>query len=829
MNSASMAKVLLTVCLLSASASTHASSKNSTGVFSIANASVPQGFELLLSEHHTELDVYFGGVYRGSVFASYTPGKVRFSEPENVLTLLGDLKPDHRESVYQRLGQEFLANSDKICRSARQTDCGTIEPDAIGIIFDDTRFRVDFFVNPAYLSVIALDRSRYIPDSSADKPSLTQMFGAVVSKTSNTEEDYNLVGNTSFSIGENSVSSFWDYSKVQGARVDTLMFQREHKGKQLLAGVFRTLGNGVSFSSDQKILGFRVASSLNTRADRELLQSNDILVFLPLPAQIDVLRDGRLLATGFYPAGNRLINTESLPSGAYTIALRITDEAGRVRQEQRFFVKELSLPPKDETQYYLEFGEGMNQAFDQPIPEASGNTMLRAGLSHRIAENAGLDMALAHAGSTSLLEFGAIGIGRLHRTQAGVMVSTDGDYGISFGSRVQVGAFSLSLDSRHLNRDEERLEPVLNSVSDLEFDDNFNLLPGSFSQHSISMNYALREGGINARLARIDSNAGESQIIRSFAFTRNLLQSAKDNLVLNLTLSDNEEDLVARIGLSYNFRSNSWSHSVSPELEYRKEMDDSDTTSGAKWRSSWRDDDWLTGDLRIAARGERAHTGDSVGATAEYSSQHGRAALEFARFFDNSEFSQAGTRVALNASTGFVSNLEKLAWGGQSLNQSAVLIDVQGDVKNAEFDVYVNDFKQGYVKMGTAGALQLAPFQQYNVRIKPSGAEFLGYEDRVQQATLYPGNVVALEWQANQIIIGFGQLLNARGEAIANAVLDGAEGQVTTDSNGIFQLEAKSNQRVLQASNADVNCTVVLPEQTLVNNGVHNFGQLSCF
>lgn len=822
-------RALLLFFMLCIGATTQASSKNSTAVFSIANAQVPRGFELLLSEHHTELDVYFGGRYRGSVFASYTPGKVRFSQPEEVLRLLGDLAPDHREKVYRRLGQEFSANAERLCRSAQQTDCGTIEPDDIGIIFDDTRFRVDLFVNQEYLSVIAVNKSKYIPDSSAEKPSLTQMFGAVVSKTSSTEEDYNLVGNTSFSIGENSISSFWDYSKVQGARIDTLMFQREHKGQQLLAGVFRTLGNGVSFSSDQKILGFRMASSLNTRADRELLQSNDILVFLPLPAQIDVLRDGRLLATGFYPAGNRLINTESLPSGAYSIALRITDEAGRVREEQRFFVKELSLPPKDETQYYLEFGEGMNQAFEQSVPESSGTTMLRAGMSHRVAENVGLDMALAHSGSTSLVEFGAIGLGRMHRSQAGVMVSTKGDYGMSFGSRVQLGALSLSVDSRHLQREKELDEEEFDIRNDLELDDNFDLLPGSFSQHSLSVNYALREGGINARVARIDGSAGQSQVIRSLAFTRNLLQSASDNLVLNLSVSENEEDLVARIGLSYNFRSNAWSHSLSPELEYREDTTESETSSGAKWRSSWRDGDWLAGDLRVAARGESAHTGDSVGATAEYSSHLGRAALEFARFFDTSEFSQAGTRVALNASTGFVSNMEKIAWGGQNLNQSAVLIDVQGDVDHAEFDVYVNDFKQGYVKMGSPGALQLAPFQQYNVRIKPSGSEFIGYEDKVQQATLYPGNVVALEWQANQIIIGFGQLINSRGQAIVNAVLDGAEGQVTTDSNGIFQLEAKSDQRVLQASYDGLQCTAVLPEKTLMQNGVHSFGQLICF
>lgn len=810
-----------------------ASSSNTASVFSIANAKVPSGFELLLTEHHTELDVYFGGRYRGSVFASYTPGKVRFSQPENVLKLLSDIEPAHRAAVYKGLSEEFSANAERICRSEQQTDCGTIEPETIGIIFDDTRFRVDLFINPTYLSVIAAKKDKYIPNSSAENPSLTQMFGVVASRTSDTQEDYSIVGNTSFSIGENSVSSLWDHSKTQGSRVDTLMFRREHRGQQLLAGVFRTQGNGVSFSSNQKILGLRIASSLNTRADRELLQSNDLLVFLAAPAQVDILREGRLLATGFYPAGNRLLNTETLPSGAYLIALRITDEAGRTREEQRFFVKELLLPPKDGAQYYLEVGEGMIQAVDASVPHSAGRTMLRAGMSHRIADNVGLDMALAHAGSLSLIEFGALGLGRGHRTQGGFMVSSEGDYGYSLGSRVQKGAFSMSLDSRHLRRGEARPDVPLIDPNTLGLgeNENFDLLSASFSQHSLSMNYALRNGSINARVARIKSPFGESQTLRSLALTKNLLQSATGNLVLNLNVSENAEDLVASVGLSYNFRSNAWSHTVSPELEYRREnaaMQSGDTTAGATWRTSWRDQDLLPGDLRITARGETASTGDTLGANAEYSSRLGRASLEVAKFFEDTEFSQAGTRVSLNASTGFISDSETIAWGGQSNGQSALLVDVKGDVDRAEFDVYVNDFKQGYVKMGTPGALQLAPFKQYDVRIKPSGSEFVGYDERVQQATLYPGNVVALEWEVNQLIIGFGQLVDTDGNAIAHAVLEGAEGLATTDSNGIFQLEARSNQRILKVSNASTQCTVVLPDEARLQNGVRNFGKLNC-
>ena len=123
---------------------------------------------------------------------------------------------------------------------------------------------------------------------------------------------------------------------------------------------------------DVAFAGGRVQAFLDNRADLEDQRGSELLVFLTRRSRVDVLRDGRLLTSGFYDAGQVRLPTRDLPTGAYPVTLRITDATGRSVEETRFFSKTNSIPPQDTDLWYVEGGALRNTNTEGAFPQ-TGN------------------------------------------------------------------------------------------------------------------------------------------------------------------------------------------------------------------------------------------------------------------------------------------------------------------------------------------------------------------------------------------------------------------------------------------------------------------------
>lgn len=190
---------------------------------------------------------------------------------------------------------------------------------------------------------------------------------------------------------------------------------------------------------------------------------------------------------------------------------------------------------------------------------------------------------------------------------------------------------------------------------------------------------------------------------------------------------------------------------------------------------------------------------------------------------------EAGSATVFNGNlaSSFTTADGGFAMGGENQNQSAVMIDVGGSATELSFDVLVNGGRRGIVKAGKSSLVTLRPFQSYTVRLRPRGSSFVYFEDKEYSVTLYPGNVVKLDWDVDQVDIIFGRIIDQRGEAVANALLHGVAGLATTDDGGIFQAELVQGQRSIQAQTLDATCHIQIPDYEPVN-GVASVGILRC-
>ncbi|MTI11712.1 TcfC E-set like domain-containing protein, partial [Sansalvadorimonas verongulae] len=371
----------------------------------------------------------------------------------------------------------------------------------------------DLFVNRNYLLTRAADIERYLPPSDGDFAylqnfSVTASGNTASSGTSRT--DYTVGGVSLLSWRENSIYGSWDYTKDQNLIVDRLYAQREFEGVAWQGGMISSRGFGLNFTSDQTLLGGRVATSDSTRLDTQFTGGTPLDVFLPTRGRVELRRDGKLLASQFFEAGNQALNTSSLPDGAYNLDIRIIDDLGvEVSRETRFFAKQNRLPAPGEWTWFMEAGDVLNRVANATLPETTGQILGRGGVGRRLGDTWSGTLAFAADNDESLIEAGLFHVGSFWDISPYGMVDNAGNHGAGMGLRTQIGVVSLNNNYRRLwkrNRAPADSVSAVTSTSASTYDNK--LLGDSFEQinSSISLPLSLDDTSLGSVSYRYNSN-----------------------------------------------------------------------------------------------------------------------------------------------------------------------------------------------------------------------------------------------------------------------------------------------------------------------------------
>lgn len=790
------------LCLLALLVS---SSALATSTVSLQSSGPPPGFEELEQPREVLVDLYFGDRKIGEALATAKLGSLRFRNPQEVIARIPNLKPS--PDLLRALAGDLPTNSKLVCSKSNAAHCGSMIPDVASIIYDEDRFRADIFVAPRYLGT-AGQAQPYLSLPTAPL-SFTSSFGAALSGATGGPLVYDLQNQTVLGFRNARIRMTSSVASHLGWMADDLVAEVDRRDMRYSAGLF--WAPGMDFTGQRRILGVGVGTQFDTLADRASLQATPIILFLPQPARVELLVDGRLVTSGAYEAGNNQLDTSALPDGAYTILIRIHSANGSVREERRFFVKNSQVAPVGRPIY---FGYAGVLANTQPhrLFSASRTAFYQLGAAWRLNRSVALDLGAMGTNGKTLFEAGAWLITPMVRVRAAALGSTVGDSGVllQLGSGGR-GPLNFAFDLRRIwTHRNQALFPLPSYV--VSFDSTDPTAPelgnGSYTQATGSLGYRIGP----ATLSLVGSYRADHGLPSDYSIgpsidwplvNRNGLQ-----LMFNANAQRTSTTTAAFAGFQLLLNRGRLSLSGSAGAASLAERDTGSPSSsravgslGAQYSVGNAPGTALT----IAAGADRNIDSSTVHASGILDS---RLADVRADVLHNLE-SPGGTQFGLTVQSGAAASIHGMAIGANDLEQSAIIVAVSGDARDVPFDVLVDDRRKGRIRVGERLSLFLAPYRAYKIRLVPSNSDPVMFDASARTVTLYPGNVETLRWAARSYFTVFGQALSADRKPIANAVVRAGRSISETDSSGYFQIDVTRGDSITLGQ-AGLRCSVQL-------------------
>lgn len=818
-----LAAALLWACAVPPAA--QAAGANTSRVARI-ELSEPPGFSALTGEQTAVVDIYFGGKRIGDATVTYQPGSLTFADPAKLVALLPDLAdgPAVRAALS---AADLPSHPGLVCTpSAIPEECGHLLPQVAGIIFDQDRFRIDVFINPQMLAVRQSVSRQYVQRPEPGL-SIVDAIGAVISGSSSGQRFYNVQNNLIIGDADRRLRAELAYASGFGVQADRLVLEVDKPELRYMAGAF--WAPGTDLIGRRKMLGLGIETQIDTRLDKDALWGNPLVVFLAQRARVDIVRDGRVLTSRIYDAGNQSLDTRGLPNGAYEVTLQIVEAGGALRQEQRFFTKNQSIAAPGQKVFFAYAGvlaDDTGRGFIAP----TGIPFLQVGMARRLSPSLVLDATVAATNHTVIGELGTYIISPLAQVRVAAVASTKGQ----FGGLLQVSSqgssrFGFNFDLRRIAvarqqaaTGTDEFEPgTLAGAADADLP----LARRTFSQASGSLSYNLKDArfGFAASYRREQGQPVNYSYGPSFRWE--FLRRGPLRMSASGDLAFTSQGRSGFIGLSLQVLGNR--SSVSADAGMRvAETSGEPRRSGpvGSLRGSWQDDDFAGGELNLAGGYDRDLEHDSLNASAELRSEqlslHGDVSHSLGQSGSPTQYS-LGLQTTLGMRGG------RIVLRGRDQNDSMVIVKVDGAGPHDRFDVLVNDGKSGSVRGSGSVAVAVPAYRQYEVRVRQTGGDLLHYDGSVRKVGLYPGNVARLSWKASKVIAMFGRLLLDSGEPVKLASVSNPAGIGETDENGYFQIEAESGSPLEVALPGGRSCRVDLP-QLQPQDGYAPLGTLIC-
>ena len=245
--------------------------------FITSTGTPPPGFEDLAGPQVTHIDVFYGGRLRVTTMARFELDTIELLHPDEVVAAIPQLTD--RSMVTTALTGPLSANADQVCRYSGQRDCGVLEPPIADVIFDESRFRLDLFLAPFLLEAQTVHRSKFLPAPTADFSTLHMVSMSLSGGDGDAQNGYNFGAMSLFARQADRVRARYDLGD-DGFSLTELSWQRDLPGWQYEIGSFRSSGRSIAFLGERDMIGARVGSSLDTRADLDTAEATPIFLFL---------------------------------------------------------------------------------------------------------------------------------------------------------------------------------------------------------------------------------------------------------------------------------------------------------------------------------------------------------------------------------------------------------------------------------------------------------------------------------------------------------------------------------------------------------------------
>ena len=789
----------------------------------------PEGFADLAEAHTLLVDVYFGGVRRGEARISAAPGAVSFLEPVAALDLLPELTD--RQAVEAALTAESLpANAQLACSGTTDpARCGRLSPEVAGVIFDRDSFRIDVFVNPRFLAVRDTAHETYLPEPPGG-PAMINTFGAVLSGKLGTGTSYhNLQDQLLIGSGARRLRADLFHASEHGFGADRLALEWDRPDLRYSAGALWAPGNQIG--GRRKLIGFGIESQIDTRLDKDEILGSPLVVYLEQRARVDIVRDGRVLASAIHEAGNRQLDTSSLPDGSYDVVLRIEEPGRPAREERRFFTKSRRIPSLGRTDFFA-FGGLLVDAVERGSLEPSSHPYVQGGIAHRLGEKWALAGAVEATDGGASGEVAATYLTPLAQLRAAAVADLNGAY----GAIVQVTSGGMSrlnfnFDLRVVESAEEGTAAAAVAPPPLPA-----LAAGAFAASPLAGHggsYAQAGGIVSYSLASLrflgtffyrDDDAGDARYSVGPALEWDVLRRGPFTVTLRGDMTATERGTSGFAGASLRLIG---SRSTLTALGGARASGLADDELGeglvaalaGAWSPSVAD-----GDLALGAGFEHQPRQDNAILSADF--RHAFGSLSGDLVHTDGPF-DATTQYSLGFQTTVAAGAGAVRLAGRTTTESLVVARVSGARESDRFDLLANEQLAGTI-VGTAPfTLALPAYRAYALRIRPAGEGLLAYDSAPRSVSLYPGTVAGLDWAVAPITIKFGRLVSPEGAPIRGASIVGRGVWSETDDDGYFQIEAPDRAELTVTLRDGHTFATTLPDGE-ARAGIARLGEVVC-
>ncbi|MBV1916577.1 MAG: TcfC E-set like domain-containing protein [Sphingomonadaceae bacterium] len=826
-----MCGILLGTALLAlAPASARDKPVAAPGTVSIS-VSEPSGFSNLVEDQRAVVDIYFGNRRLGEAEIIFKPGSLRFVDPQKLIALLPDLESE--APVKAALSAPDLpTHANLVCSIGSDVKrCGRLSPTVAGIIFDQQKFRVDLFINSNMLAVHEAVQQKYLPKPESGV-SLVNGINAVMSGSGNDSPSYNFQDRFILGNAERRLRGEISYASGFGVQADSLIVERDKPGWRYSGGAFWT--PGMDLIGRRKMVGLGIETQIDTRLDKDALRGNPLVVFLGQRSRVNILRDGRVLATRIYEPGNQSLDTSNLPDGSYEVVLRIEEAAGGKREERRFFTKNPRIAAAGEQILFAYAGviaDDTKHNFLSP----TRTPFFQAGAAQRLGPHLALDGTVMANNRTAVAEIGGYYIGSAIQLRLAALGSSRGGYGGLAQIRSQGNSrLTLNADLRHIKASEN--QPIIDETQTFSEQDDFHsinmadptslkIADHSFSQVSGNLGYSLPSAqfSLAAVYRRERSRRTSYRIGPSVRW--DFLHRGPLRVSLNGDAVRTERGNSGFLGLSLQLlgqHSSIGSTAGMRTTSSEGEPDRSSFVGGVA--GSWQHNDIAGAEVNIGGSLERDTNRNVVTANADV---RGKMAAFGGQVAQGVGRGASPTQYSLGFQTSVAVTGDMIAFDGKHQSDSMIVVKVNGLDDDSEFQVIINNRPAGTVRAGTKLAVALTPYRQYDVRIRPIGTSLVHYDGSVRRVGLYPGNVAQLDWTAQMATAMFGQIVFENGRPVEYASISAPGAIGATNKDGYFQIET-TEKSVLQVKLADGRlCRIPLPS-VASGNAYAPLGTLTC-
>jgi hypothetical protein len=330
-------------------------------------------------------------------------------------------------------------------------------------------------------------------------------------------------------------------------------------------------------------------------------------------------------------------------------------------------------------------------------------------------------------------------------------------------------------------------------------------LGGDYTQLNASFGYNWGKGGVRLFASYFDVRGSKADYSIGPSADWVVVQRRKFQVRLEADAQKSRDTASAYVGVRFMFADNHLA--VSGSAGHRSQNDDDRSRRNrmvgnvdAEWSGENRD----LGRYSVGVGLDRTIDSTTGRASGYLYSRYGNVHTDVLHDFDGR------TQYGVSIQTGAVFGAKDVSVGGRNINESAMLIAVDGDSSAGEFEVLVDEAPAAKVAAGQRVTLFMQPYRRYDVRLRPLAAASVHYDAGVRKVTLFPGNVEPLSWKVVPTFTVFGQVVGTDSKPIANEVLQGSYGDGTSNADGYFQIDVAAGERITFSSAAGQTCSLNL-------------------